>query len=405
MAYPLPLDGVKVLDLSWVMVGPAVGRYLADYGATVIRVETTSRVETARTLAPFWEGLPGAERSGAYANWNAGKLGLTLNLALPEARQLFQRLAGWADVVIESFSPGTMRGWGLAYEDLCQIKPDLVMVSTCLNGQTGLQAEFAGYGNLSAALAGFVGLVGWPDRPPAGPAGAYTDYISPKFIAAALLAALDYWRRTGRGQYIDASQAEAALHFLSSALLDYTVNGRLPTQAGNRSDEAVPHGVYRCAGEDRWCAIAVHSESQWAALCCATENEVWLEDPRFVTLQARRQHEDALDKLLEEWTSQRRPDLVESTLQEAGVSAHAMLGTDEVFFDAQLAYRGHFVTVDHADLGAVPVEGSRFRLSRTPSRIQTAGPTLGQHNQYVLREILHLSDEEVSEIAARGALD
>lgn len=405
MSDPLPLDGVKVVDVSWVMVGPSVARYLADYGATVIHVESASRVDTARTLGPFWEGIPGAERSGAYANWNAGKLGLTLNLALPEAREVFRRLVKWTDVVIESFSPKAMRAWGLGYDSLRQIKPDLIMVSTCLHGQTGPQAQFAGYGNLSAALTGFVGFVGWPDRPPAGPAGAYTDYISPKFITAALLAALDYRRRTGRGQYIDASQAEAALHFLSTALLDYTVNGRLPAQVGNRSDEAVPHGVYRCIGEDCWCAIAVHSESQWTALCRATGNQAWLEDPRFATLRARRQHEDALDELVQEWASQRTPQDVERTLQAAGVPAHAVLNTDEVFADAQLAYRGHFVEVEHAELGTVPVEGSRFRLSRTPAEIRTAGPTFGQHSQYVLRDLLGLSDEEISELAACGALE
>jgi len=261
-------------------------------------VESAVRVDTARTIQPFKDGQPGPERSGLYANVNAGKLGITLNLAKPEAREVALRLAAWADVVVESYSPKAMRAWGLDYESLRKVNPRLIMMSSCLNGQTGPHAALAGFGTMGAALAGFTELAGWPDRPPAGPFGAYTDYVAPKFIAAALLAALDYRRRTGEGQYIDLAQAEAAMHFLTPAILDYTVNGHVQTRVGNFSPHEAPHGVYPCAGDDRWVAIACATEAQWQALCDAMDHQEWKADPRFLTLPARAANHEALDALI-----------------------------------------------------------------------------------------------------------
>ncbi|MER3421182.1 MAG: hypothetical protein C4290_11975 [Chloroflexota bacterium] len=401
----LPLEGVKVLDFTWVMVGPIGVRYLADYGATVVHVESSTRIDTARTLQPFKNGQPGPERSGLYANVNAGKLGITLNLATAEGREVARRLAAWADVVVESFSPKAMRAWGLDYASLRAVNPRLIMMSTCLNGQTGPHAMLAGFGTMGAALAGFVELAGWPDRSPAGPFGAYTDYVAPKFIAAALLAALDHRRRTGEGQYIDLSQAEASIHFLTPAVLDYTVNGHVQTRMGNRSLTEAPHGVYPCAGEDRWVAIACASEAQWRALCEVTGHPEWAADPRFATLNERIAHAEALDALLAAWTAPRDAEEIERLLQGAGVPVHRVATSADCFADPQLAHRGHFVTVEHPELGPVPVENSRLRLSRTPARIAWAGPTFGQHNDQVLREILGLSDEEIAHLVTAGALE
>src|SRR5215475_4760450 len=241
-----PLADVKVLDFMWVIAGPSATRVLGDYGATVVRVDSTRRIDTARTLAPFHGGRPGAE-----------------------GRAVVLDLVRWADVVTESFAPGVMHRWGLDYDTLRAVRPDVVMLSTCLMGQTGPWASFAGYGNLAAAIAGFSDLGGWPDRPPAGPFSAYTDCVSPRFIATAILAALEYRRRTGAGQFIDLSQAEASLHFLGVTLLDHAANGRLPSRVGNRDPELVPHGVYPAAGDDRWVAIAVDGDPSFLALCTA----------------------------------------------------------------------------------------------------------------------------------------
>jgi len=239
-----PLADVKVLDFMWVIAGPSATRVLGDYGATVVRVESTRRIDTARTLAPFHGGRPGAERSALFHNANSNKRMLTLDPTNPAGRAVVLDLVRWADVVTESFAPGVMHRWGLDYATLRTVRPDVVMLGTCLMGQTGPWASFAGYGNLAAAIAGFSNLGGWPDRPPAGPFSAYTDYVSPRFTAAVILAALEHRRRTGEGQYVDLSQAEASLHFLGPALLDYVVNGRVWPRHGNRDPDMAPHGVY-----------------------------------------------------------------------------------------------------------------------------------------------------------------
>src|SRR5215813_4286291 len=259
MAHDLPLTDVKILDFTWVMAGPAATRVLADYGATVVRIESTHRLDTGGTSWPCHDGQPGVEHSGLFEDLNAGKLGLALDLSQEAGREVARDLVRWADVVTESFSPNVMRAWGLDYAALQQVKPDIIMLSTCLMGQSGPFAQFAGFGNLAAAISGFFSLTGWPDRPPAGPFGAYTDYVAPRFTAVAILAALDYRRRTGHGQYIDQSQAEASTHFLTPAILDYSANARSLSREGNFDAHQAPHGVYPAAGEDRWAAIVCRS--------------------------------------------------------------------------------------------------------------------------------------------------
>src|SRR5215475_15768170 len=290
MAKDLPLTGIKILDLMWAIAGPGSTRMLADYGATVVRVESTRRFDATRTVGPFHNAQPGAESSGLFFNMNAGKRMLTLDLSQEAGRAVVLDLVRWADVVAESFSPRAMRAWGLDYESLRRMKPDLIMLSTCLMGQTGPLAQFAGFGNLAAAIVGFTHLAGWPDRPPAGPFGAYTDYIAPWFNATAILAALEYRRRTGQGQHIDLTQSEAALHFLGPALLDYGLNIRVQNRMGNRDVNYAPHGVYPAAGTDQWIAIAVTNEAQWQALCTAMDRADLLNDARFSTMSARLTH-------------------------------------------------------------------------------------------------------------------
>jgi crotonobetainyl-CoA:carnitine CoA-transferase CaiB-like acyl-CoA transferase len=290
-----PLEGVKVLDFMWAVAGPLATRVLADHGATVIRIESSRRLDVCRTILPFVGGKIGAETASLFHSTNVGKRMLTLDPGKPEGRQTVLDLVRWADVVCESFTPKGMKGFGLDYATLRQHKPDLIMLSTCLMGQTGPLAGFAGYGNLAAAMTGFYDLTGWPDRPPAGPFGAYTDYIAPRFNAAAILAALEHRRLTGEGQHIDLAQAEASLHFLAPAILDYTVNGIVTTRGGNRDRELAPHGVYPCAGKDRWVAIAARDDRDWRALCEA------LGAPALARRALRRRRarpRDALDAVL-----------------------------------------------------------------------------------------------------------
>lgn len=404
MSATLPLADVNILDLTWVMAGPAATRVLADYGATIVRVESTRRLDAGRTFGPFHDGHVGIEHSGFMQNMNAGKLGLTLDLSLAAGRAIVLDLVRWANVVVESFSPKAMRAWGLDYEALRQVKADIIMLSTCLMGQYGPLARFAGFGNLAAALSGFFGLTGWPDRPPAGPFSAYTDYVAPRYTAVAILAALDYHRRTGQGQYIDQSQAESALHFLGPALLDCTVNRRTRACQGNRDPHMAPHGVYAAAGEDRWVAIAVRSTAQWHLLCDVMQRLDLADDERFATLSARLARQDELDAMLTAWTRQRDAHEIETLLQARGIPASAVQTMYDLYDDPQLAHRGHFVALDHPMHGTTTVEGSRFTLSRTPARIERAGPTLGRDNRYVLESILGYSPERTAELEAQRVL-
>ncbi len=399
------LAGLKVLDFMWVMAGPAASRYLADYGAAVIRIESATHIDAARTIQPFKDNQPGPERSGIFAALNAGKLGLSLNPSVPAGRDLALRLVEWADVVMESFSPRAMKNWGLDYEALRAVKPDIIMASTCLNGHTGPHAKLAGFGTMGAQLAGFGELAGWVDRPPAGPFGAYTDYVAPKYLAAAVLAAIDHRKRTGEGQYIDVSQAEASLHFLGPAFLDYTVNNHVMSRNGNASNECAPHAVFPCRGDDRWVAIAATTGRQWEALAMALDQPGWISDPHFITMANRIAHHEEIEMLISTWTLPRDVGEVEEILQAAGVPCHRSSRSYDAFEDPQLIHRGHFVTLEHPELGPVPIESSRMRFSRTPASVTRLGPTLGQDTDFVLRSILGLGDEEIVELVAAGALE
>jgi crotonobetainyl-CoA:carnitine CoA-transferase CaiB-like acyl-CoA transferase len=401
---PPALQGLKVLDFTWIYAGPASTRYLADYGATVIRIESAKKIDATRTVAPFKDGRDGIERSAIYCNLNLGKYGLSLNLSVPEAREVAMRLVKWADVVIENFSPKAMRAWGMDYDSLRKMKPELIMLSTCLNGQTGPDRMLAGYGNMGACMAGFGELTGWPDRPPAAPFSAYTDFVSPKFITAALLAALDHKRRTGQGQYVDVSQVESSIHLLARAFLDYTVNDRIQTRMGNALRDYAPTGVYPCAGIDRWVALAAPTDAVWRTLCSAS-GRGWNEDPRFLTAIARLENRAELDEAIGSWSIGFEPAALEERLQRVGVPAHRVATSFDTLADPQLEARRHIISIEHTRLGAIPVETSRMRFSRTPAIGERAAPEIGQHNDYVLRELLRLTDDEIGLLVSGEALE
>jgi crotonobetainyl-CoA:carnitine CoA-transferase CaiB-like acyl-CoA transferase len=400
----LPLKGVKVLDFMWVLAGPGITRMMADYGATVVRIESTGRTDPTRTVGPFQDNKTGAESSGLWGNNNAGKYGITLDLSTAGARSIVMDLVQWADVVCEAFSPKAMRAWGFDYESLRKVKPDLIMLSTCLMGQTGPLSRFAGFGNLAAALCGFYNLVGWPDRPPSGPFSAYTDYIAPRFGAVAVLAALIHRRLTGEGQYIDQAQAESALQFLSLPIVDFSANQRDYHPVANHDLYYAPHGVYPVAGDDRWIAIVCRSDDEWLALSEIIGAPQLAADARFKTSAARRENRDRLDVLIAERTRGFEAHELEQNLQSGGLPAHVVQGPRDMFADRQLQHREHFVQVPHPMLGRTWVENSRFKLSRTPARVERPAPTLGEHSQFVLEQILGYSEERIGELVGEGAL-
>jgi len=394
----LPLKGLKVLDCFWAMAGPATTRVLADFGATVIKVESSSRLDTCRTIGPYVQSKFGIETSGLFANLNAGKLGLTLDLGKEAGREVFRDLVRWADVVTESFSPKAMRAWGLDYEQLRKVKPDIIMVSSCLMGQTGPFARYAGYGNLAAAISGFGNMCGWPDRAPAGPYGSYTDCVAPRFTISSILAALDHRRRTGTGQYIDISQAEASMTFLSPAILDYTVNGRVQRPIGDRDALMAPHGAYQCAGDDVWIAITCTDDDSWSSLCMAMERRELTRDPRFATIEARSAHQDDLDAIITAWTRNLDASELEAKLRAHRIPAAKVATSLDMHIDPQLLHRGHIAELDHPRFGKIPVERWSFKLSRTPGGPRRTSPTLGQDNAYVLETILGYGKDRVREL-------
>ena len=264
-----PLDGINVLDFCWVAAGPMATKYLAEFGATVVRVESAKRPDTLRRAAPFKDGVEGLNRSGYFANYNVNKLGITIDMRHPKARDLILRVAPWADLVTENFTPGTMESWGLAFSELQKANPRIIMFSTSMLGRGGPLETQPGFGPVLSSLAGLTNITGWPDRDPVNPYGAYTDFIAPRFGVAAILAALDYRNRTGEGLHLDMSQLETALHFSAPLLLDCAVNDREAARRGNRDTGAAPHGVYPCQGDDRWIAIACVSDAQWRGLMLA----------------------------------------------------------------------------------------------------------------------------------------
>jgi len=395
------LEGLKVLDLMWVMAGPAGSRVLADYGATVVRVESANRVDTARTLQPFRDDGNGVDDSALFNNMNAGKLGMALDLSKPGATDVVFDLVRWADVVLESFSPRAMKGWGLDYEALRRVNPGIVMLSSCLMGQSGPWSSLAGYGTMAAAISGFFNVAGWPDRAPSGPFGAYTDYVAPKFLVPALLAALEHRRRTGEGQYIDLSQAEASLHLLAPALLHQHVNGVRTERRGNDDDVFAPHGVYPCRGDDRWVAIAITDDVAWRAWCELTGRG----DLAALDGPARLARRRELDDVLAAWTATLEAETAQDLLQANGIAAHQVQNSPECMADPQLAHRGHFVTVEHATQGTTVVEGTRFRLSRTPASTTRGGPSHGEHTFDVLTDLLGYDADRIAELAVAELLE
>jgi benzylsuccinate CoA-transferase BbsF subunit len=401
------LAGVRVWDASWVGVGPLSAKYLADYGATVVHTENSARPDVLRNGPPFRDGVPGLNRSQFFADYNSSKYGLGVDFKHPRGKDIALRLAAWADVVLESFSPGVMGGFGLGYEALAAVNPSLIMLSTSMNGQTGPRRKFAGFGTVMAAAAGFCEITGWPDRPPGSPYGAYTDFVSPRFAATALLAALDHRRRTGQGQYLDLAQYEASVQLHAPWLLDYEVNGQVVTRDGNRSPAAAPHGIYRCrdeGGRERWVAIAVEDDGQWTAFVTALGCPPWALEPRFATLRGRKAHEDELDTLVSAWTAGLRSTEVFYRLQPE-VAAAPVHDARDLQEDPQIRYRQYFRELDHTVMGPTLYEGRQAELSLTPPVLGKAAPCLGEDSRMILADLLGLAPAEIDELIGLGVVE
>ena len=409
----LPFEGVKVLDFCWVAAGPVLTRYLADFGATVIRVESALRPDVLRMGQPFKDGVSGINRSGYYANYNSNKLSLALNMGHPKALEIVKALVPQMDIVSESFTPGTMERWGLGYEDLQKLRPDLIYYAASMFGRGGPFSGQPGFGGYLTPFTGFAHITGWPDRPPAGPYGPYTDFLVPRFGFVALVGALEHRMRTGQGMRLDMSQLEAALHFLAPVVLDYTVNGREMERKGNRSDYAAPHGTFPCRehppgpdhpGDEAWIAIACFDDAEWQALRLAMGEPAWAQDACFSTLRSRKEHEDELEEGIASWTQSREAPELMRTLQAAGVPAGVVNSTADLFADPQLRARGHWVQMEHPEIGVHSFDAAEIQLSETPATYRSPSPLLGQHTEHVLTELLGMTTREVAALSEEGVL-
>ncbi len=399
-----PLADIKVLDFMWALAGPGATRTLADFGATVVRVESSTRLDVCRTIRPFIGGDASPEKSAIFHSTNAGKRMVLVDLTKPEGREVILDLVRWCDVVTESFSPRAMKAFGLDYETLRRVNPKLIMLSTCLMGQTGPLSMFAGYGNLAAAIAGFYAITGWPDREPAGPFGAYTDYIAPRFNAIAILAALDHRARTGEGQLIDLAQAEAAMHFLTPAILDYVANGHVQSRMGNADPYCAPHGVYATSGDDRHIAIACETDAQWLAVCGVIPGLDRI-DASLHTAKGRVARQTELDEVIARYArSQHGPDL-EARLQRAGVPAAVVQNSPELVADPQLNHLGHFVAIPHHEGGNTVIEGARIHMSRSRACVDASAPTFARDMMFVLNDVLRYDDAKIGELLVAGVLE
>jgi crotonobetainyl-CoA:carnitine CoA-transferase CaiB-like acyl-CoA transferase len=399
-ARPSALAGLRVVEMGFAAAGPLVGKYLANFGAEVIRLESRVAADVFRTTyPPFKDGVVAPDRAGMFAFYNDGKRSATLNLKHPEGVALARALIARADVFVESFTPGTVARLGLGADLLRADHPELVILSSCNQGQTGPHAFHPGYGSQLSALAGFVQLLGEPDSTPVLLYGPYIDYVAVGYGVIAVLAALERRKRTGTGCTIDLSQYEAGLQFLTPSILEFAANGRIPGRAGNADAVAAPHGVYRCAGADRWVALSVWADAEWRALC----DLIGLSGSP--TAAGRRAARTTLDPAIEVWTVTRDRDDVVALLRRAGVRAAPVLSISELFSDPQLAHRKMWPAVTHPAIGAMHVMAPPFRLSSTPSLQERSGPTVGADNDHVFGGILGLSLDERSTLQRDGVFE
>jgi crotonobetainyl-CoA:carnitine CoA-transferase CaiB-like acyl-CoA transferase len=402
-----PLEGVRVIDLTKIVAGPNATRMLATMGAEVIRVEWHDQraLDMLRGVRPV---APGGDpeslnRSGLFNNINTGKRGITLNMSLPQGRDLFKRLIATAQVLCENYSPGQMDRWELGYGVLREINPGLIYMQITGMGKSGTYKDYVSVGPTAQALSGLTHMSGLPDRDePAGWGYSYLDHSTGYYGAMLVLAALLRSKRSGRGCYIDVSQAETGVIVSGTAILESQLTGQPTVRHGNRSHLAdwAPHGAYRCRGKDEWIAIAVQNDEQWRALVQAIGAPAWTNNERFGSAAGRKAHEDDLDRLLGERTiSEDRYELMER-LQRAGIPAAAVQNAaDRCERDPQLKARDYFVPLEHAEIGTWPIENFPAHFERTAvdvgGPIGRAAPVMGQDNDYVYREILGLSDAEI----------
>jgi crotonobetainyl-CoA:carnitine CoA-transferase CaiB-like acyl-CoA transferase len=410
------LEGVKVADFSWFGAGPICGEHLATYGATVVRIESETHIDALRTVAPFAKDKTGYNVSGYFNNFNASKYGITLNMNTDEGQAIARKLVEWADVFLTNITPRVIERWGLTYDRLSEWNPRIIAAYQPMQGYDGPHRDFLGFGAVLTPITGYSYLSGFPNRNPIGLGTNYPDYvINPGHTYIAIMAALHYRHRTGKGQRIECAQLESSVAPLAPAIFDYTANGVVQNRAGNHIAEASPHNAFKCKPltdggrpmDESWVAIACFSDEEWAALAEAMgpSAEGWARDAKFATHEARKANEDELDANISAWTADKNAYDVMRDLQSRGVAAGVVQSARELLDeDEHMRERGFYVYLDHAETGRAAYDGPPFRLSATPGELRWPAPLLGEHTEYVCKEILGLGDDEIAELMVAGAL-
>ena len=394
-----PLSGIRVVGMTQWQAGPSCTLLIAFLGAEVIKVESFTHLDPFRqsffpTQEPDQEDRP-YDRTTSFHTNNAGKLSVQLNLKHPKGIALMKELLATADGFVYNMRQVAIDKLGLDYESLKAINPGLVVLSMTNSGSTGPERDYYGYAPTFVGLGGVSYISGYPDHAPCEHTG-WPDTEVGAWAAFSLLAGLHQRERTGKGTYVDYSGREAMAWTAGEALMDYTLNSRVRGRVGNRDDFMAPHNVYRCQGEESWITIAVASDAEWEALCDVMGRPAWTSDERFATTLNRWKNQDEMDKLLEEWTSQHDNVGLMERLQEAGVAAVPSYSNEELYSGPHLRERDFFKVVEHPLGGAHPMSRPPWGLSETPADIDRPAPLMGEHNEYVLHDVLGHSLDEIA---------
>lgn len=399
----LPLEGIRVIDFGQAVATPFATQWMALMGAEVIFVESHNRLFN-RSWPAFADDVPGLNRSGLFNLLHMNKLSCTLNLRTDEGREIVRSLVGISDIVAENYSTGTMEKLGLGYRDLVRLRPDIIVLSVSALGRSGPMKDFVGFHSAVLMFSGLAAITGYPNGHPRIMGSVFPDPISGMYGVFAALGALYRRSRTGQGEYVEVAMTEAMMTLMPEAIIEHTLNGREPQRVGNGHRFKAPHGVYRCRGEDAWIAISIDSDDQWNALCDVAGHREWGHDPRFASSPARWRHRDELDSLLQGWTRDHAPRDLMRLLQSREVPAGPSLNTADLLTDPHLRERGFIVEVDHPEVGARPTATVPWKITDVPPVEHRHAPLMGQHNHYVLCELLGLPAKRVELLTKDGII-
>ena len=400
---PSPLQGIRVADFGQVIAAPVTAQMLGWLGAEVILVETESRF-TTRVWPPFADGKFGIDQSGGFNLVNNNKLSCTLDLRHPDARELAKGIISVSDVLVENYATGAMEHLGLGYEEVKKLRPDIVYVSLAAFGRSGAFKNLTGFHSVINLFSGLAAVTGYPGSHPRIMGGLIPDAFAGCYCVLAVLEALYHRSRTGEGQFVEVSMTEALTGMIPEAVMEYSLAGEEPPRTGNHDGRNAPHNVFRCLGDEKWVAISVDTDEQFRSLAQASGNPGWACDSRFATSAARLANQDALEALIQQWTAGLNVEKVVATLQASGVPAAPVSDTAEVLADPHLLERGFVAPVEHPVAGPRPILTLPWAADGRRGDALRPAPTFGQHNQWVLKELLRVPDEEYERLVSSGAI-